>query len=142
MRILGLDFGSKTIGVALSDELTITAQALTSISRTTLNRDLEAILALIREHQACELVIGMPMNMNGSRGPAAAAVEEFMGRLQSLTDIQIIPWDERLSTVAAERILLEGDLSRGKRKKVIDRLAAAIILQGYLDSRPHKKSHP
>ena len=136
MRILGLDFGSKTIGVALSDELTITAQTLTSISRTNLNRDLEALLALIREHHVEELVIGMPINMDGSRGPAAEAVEEFMSRLKPLTAVKIIPWDERLTTVAAERILLEGDLSRRKRRRVIDRLSAAIILQGYLDSRP------
>jgi putative Holliday junction resolvase len=136
MRILGLDFGSKTIGVAMSDELTITAQTLTSISRTALNRDLEALLALIREHAVEEVVIGMPINMDGSRGPAAQAVEDFIDRLKSLTAVKIIPWDERLTTVAAERILLEGDLSRRKRRLVIDRLSAAIILQGYLDSRP------
>jgi putative Holliday junction resolvase len=136
MRILGLDFGSKTIGVAMSDELTITAQTLTSISRTALNRDLEALLALIREHAVEEVVIGMPINMDGSRGPAAQAVEGFIDRLKSLTAVKIIPWDERLTTVAAERILLEGDLSRRKRRLVIDRLSAAIILQGYLDSRP------
>jgi putative Holliday junction resolvase len=136
MRILGLDFGTKTIGVALSDELTITAQTLTSISRTTLKRDLETLQQLIREHGVDEVVIGMPVNMDGSRGPAAEAVADFIDRLRSLTDIEIIPWDERLTTVAAERILLEGDLSRRKRRQVIDRLAAAIILQGYLDSRP------
>ncbi|MBI5582912.1 MAG: Holliday junction resolvase RuvX [Deltaproteobacteria bacterium] len=136
MRILGLDFGTKTIGVALSDELTITAQTLTSLSRTTLQRDLEALLQLIREHQVDEVVIGMPINMDGSRGPAAQAVDDFIDRLKSLTAVKIIPWDERLTTVAAERILLEGDLSRRKRRLVIDRLSAAIILQGYLDSRP------
>jgi putative Holliday junction resolvase len=136
MRILGLDFGTKTIGVALSDELTITAQTLTSISRTTLKRDLETLQQLIREHGVDEVVIGLPVNMDGSRGPAAEAVADFIDRLRSLTDIEIIPWDERLTTVAAERILLEGDLSRRKRRQVIDRLAAAIILQGYLDSRP------
>jgi putative Holliday junction resolvase len=136
MRILGLDFGTKTFGVALSDELTITAQALTSISRTTPNRDLEALLQLIRDHGVEEVVIGLPINMDGSRGPAAEAVEEFSNRLKALTEIKIILWDERLTTVAAERILLEGDLSRRKRRRVIDRLSAAIILQGYLDSRP------
>lgn len=136
MRILGLDFGTKTFGVALSDELTITAQALTSISRTTLNRDLEGLLQLIRDHGVEEVVIGLPINMDGSRGPAAEAVEAFSNRLKALTEIKIILWDERLTTVAAERILLEGDLSRRKRRRVIDRLSAAIILQGYLDSRP------
>jgi putative Holliday junction resolvase len=138
MRILGLDFGTKTIGVALSDELTITAQALTSVSRTALSRDLEALVRLIKEHGVEEVVIGLPVNMDGSRGPAAQAVADFIDRLQPLTVARIIPWDERLTTVAAERILLEGDLSRRKRRQVIDRLSAAIILQGYLDSRPKK----
>jgi putative Holliday junction resolvase len=139
MRIMSLDLGSKTIGVALSDELTITAQVLTSIHRTTLAKDLEAILRLVADHQAEELVIGLPINMDGSRGGAVDKVETFVEHLSARLTIRIIPWDERLSTVAAERILLEGDLSRAKRRKVIDRLAAAIILQGYLDSRPRSQ---
>jgi putative Holliday junction resolvase len=136
MRIMSLDLGSKTIGVALSDELTITAQVLTSIHRTALAKDLEAILRLVEDHQVEELVIGLPINMDGSRGGAVGKVETFIEHLSPRLTIKIIPWDERLSTVAAERILLEGDLSRAKRRKVIDRLSAAIILQGYLDSRP------
>ncbi|HSO71729.1 MAG TPA: Holliday junction resolvase RuvX [Thermodesulfobacteriota bacterium] len=136
MRIMGLDLGSKTIGVALSDPLTITAQSLTSIHRTSLAKDLEAILRLVEAHQVEELVIGLPINMDGSRGGAVDKVETFIEHLNALLTIRIIRWDERLSTVAAERILLEGDLSRAKRRKVIDRLSAAIILQGYLDSRP------
>ena len=139
MRIMGLDLGSKTIGVALSDELTITAQVLTSIHRTTLAKDLEAILRLVEDHQVEELVIGLPINMDGSRGGAVDKVETFIEHLSARLTIKIIPWDERLSTVAAERILLEGDLSRAKRRKVIDRLSAAIILQGYLDSRPRSQ---
>jgi putative Holliday junction resolvase len=139
MRIMSLDLGSKTIGVALSDELTITAQVLTSIHRTTLAKDLEAILRLVADHQAEELVIGLPINMDGSRGGAVDKVETFVEHLSARLTIRIIPWDERLSTVAAERILLEGDLSRAKRRKVIDRLSAAIILQGYLDSRPRSQ---
>ena len=133
---MGLDLGSKTIGVALSDPLTITAQSLTSIHRTSLAKDLEAILRLVEAHQVEELVIGLPINMDGSRGGAVDKVETFIEHLNALLTLKIIRWDERLSTVAAERILLEGDLSRAKRRKVIDRLSAAIILQGYLDSRP------
>jgi len=140
MRIMSLDLGSKTIGVALSDELTITAQVLTSIHRTALAKDLEAILRLVEDHQVEELVIGLPINMDGSRGGAVDKVETFIEHLSARLTIKIIPWDERLSTVAAERILLEGDLSRAKRRKVIDRLSAAIILQGYLDSRPRNRS--
>jgi putative Holliday junction resolvase len=140
MRIMSLDLGSKTIGVALSDELTITAQVLTSIHRTALAKDLEAILRLVEDHQVEELVIGLPINMDGSRGGAVDKVETFIEYLSARLTIKIIPWDERLSTVAAERILLEGDLSRAKRRKVIDRLSAAIILQGYLDSRPRNRS--
>ena len=139
MRIMGLDLGSKTIGVAVSDPLYITAQVLTSLRRTTLAKDLDAIEGLVAEHQIQELVIGLPINMDGSRGGAVDQVETFIGQLGARLAIRIIPWDERLSTVAAERILLEGDLSRAKRRKVIDRLSAAIILQGYLDSRPRRR---
>lgn len=136
---MGLDLGSKIIGVALSDPLTITAQILTSIHRTTLAKDLEVIGRLVEDHQVEELVIGLPINMDGSRGGAVDKVESFIEHLSTRLAIRIIPWDERLSTVAAERILLEGDLSRAKRRKVIDRLSAAIILQGYLDSRPRSR---
>jgi putative holliday junction resolvase len=139
MRIMGLDLGSKTIGVAVSDPLYITAQVLTSIHRTTLAKDLEAIVELVEENQIQELVIGLPINMDGSRGGAVDQVETFIAQLSARLAIRIIPWDERLSTVAAEKILLEGDLSRAKRRKVIDRLSAAIILQGYLDSRPRSR---
>jgi putative Holliday junction resolvase len=139
MKILGLDLGSKTIGVAMSDDLEITAQVLTSIKRTALSKDLGAILDLVREYQVQELVVGLPINMDGSKGESALKAEEFIEHLRQVLTIKIIPWDERLSTVAAERILLEGDLSRQKRRKVIDRVAAGFILQGYLDSRSRDK---
>jgi putative Holliday junction resolvase len=139
MRIMGLDLGSKTIGVAVSDPLTITAQVLTSIHRTALEKDLGAIVRLTEEYQIQELIVGLPINMDGSRGGAVDRVETFIGQLEARLSIRIVPWDERLSTVAAEKILLEGDLSRAKRRKVIDRLSAAIILQGYLDSRPRSR---
>lgn len=135
MKILGLDLGTKTIGVALSDDLALTAQVLTTIPRTTPEKDLQALIHLIQKHQVTEIVIGLPINMDGSKGESARQVEAFMESLRTVFPKRIIPWDERLSTVAAERILLEGDLSRKKRRKVIDRLSAAIILQNYLDSR-------
>ncbi len=139
MKILGLDMGSKTIGVAISDDLLITAQVLTSIKRTRLEKDLAEVVALVEEYQAQEIVVGLPINMDGTKGGSALMAEAFIENLRQDLPIKIIPWDERLSTVAAERILLEGDLSRQKRRKVIDRLAAAFILQGYLDSRPRDK---
>jgi putative Holliday junction resolvase len=135
---MGLDLGSKTIGVALSDDLTLTAQVLTSIQRSTLAKDLAAIKDLVSEYRAAELVVGLPFNMNGTKGESARRAEDFIENLRASVAVRIIPWDERLSTVAAEKILLEGDLSRKKRRRVIDRLSAAIILQGYLDSRPRK----
>jgi len=138
MKILGLDLGSRTIGVAISDDLLLTAQVLTSIKRTILEKDLAVILALVNEYKVQEIVVGLPFNMDGSKGESARKAEEFIEKLRETFLIKIIPWDERLSTVAAERILLEGDLSRQKRRKVIDRLSAAIILQGYLDSRSWK----
>jgi putative holliday junction resolvase len=138
MKILGFDFGSKTIGVAISDDLFLTAQVLTSIQRTTLEKDLAVIVGLVNEYQVQEIVVGLPINMDGSTGESARKAEAFIDKLRETFSIKIIPWDERLSTVAAERILLEGDLSRKKRRKVIDRLSAAIILQGYLDSRPRE----
>jgi putative Holliday junction resolvase len=138
MKILGLDLGSKTIGVAISDDLVLTAQVLTSIKRTVLAKDLADILALVNEYQVQEIAVGLPINMDGTKGESARQAEAFIEKLRETFLIKIIPWDERLSTVAAERILLEGDLSRKKRRKVIDRLSAAIILQGYLDSRPRE----
>ena len=138
MKILGLDLGSKTIGVAISDDLLLTAQVLTSIKRTLLEKDLADIVGLVDEYQVQEIVVGLPINMDGSTGESARKAEAFIEKLRECFPIKIIPWDERLSTVAAERILLEGDLSRKKRRKVIDRLSAAIILQGYLDSRPRE----
>ena len=142
MKILGLDLGSKTIGVAISDDLFLTAQVLTSIQRTTLEKDLTVIVDLVEQYGVEEIVVGMPINMDGSAGESARRAEVFIEKLRETFSFKIIPWDERLSTVAAERILLEGDLSRKKRRKVIDRLSAAIILQGYLDSRPRNSGRP
>lgn len=124
--------------MALSDELHLTAQVLTTINRQSLSVDLESLRRITKEHDVSQIVVGMPINMDGSLGPKARETERFMAELACAVDCPITDWDERLSTVAAERTLLEANLSRAKRRKVIDRVAAAWILQGYLDSRAAK----
>ena len=133
MRILGLDIGSKRIGVAVSDELGLTAQGIETLHRKNLDIDLGRILDLAKEYAVREIVVGMPYNMDGSEGPQAAFVREMMEQLSSRTELPVREWDERLTSAAAERTLLEADMSRAKRRKVIDKLAAVLILQGYLD---------
>jgi len=135
MRILGLDVGDATIGVAVSDELLITAQGLETIRRTGDERDLEAVADLAREYAVSEIVVGMPVNMDGTIGPQAKKTQEFADALEKHTGIPMRAWDERLTTVAAERVLVSADLSRRKRKRVRDKLAAVMILQSYLDGR-------
>lgn len=135
MRFLGLDLGKKTIGVAVSDETGLTGQPLTTIKRASLTKDLEAIIRLIEEYSVGHIVAGMPVNMNGTIGPRGTAVEKFIGILRERTGLPVSSWDERLSTVAVERVLINGDVSRARRREVIDKMAAAYILQGYLDSR-------
>jgi len=134
MRVLGLDVGSKTIGVAVSDELGWTAQALEVIQRKGMSRDIERIKQVITEYQVGNIIIGLPKNMDGKEGEQAKKVREFLEILQTKVNLPIKTWDERFSTVMAEKTLLEGDLSRAKRKKIIDKVAAQVILQGYLDS--------
>ena len=135
MRTLGLDVGTKTVGVALSDELGITAQSLKVLRRRNLKEDVGQLAALVREHEVSRIVIGLPLNMDGTEGPRAAASRSFGQTLSDRLALPVEYWDERLSTVAAERVLLEADLSRKKRKQVIDQLAAAYILQGWLDAQ-------
>lgn len=139
MRILGLDVGDKTIGVAVCDELGITAQALKTIRRKAILSDLNVLDEIIREYEAECLVIGIPINMNGTLGPAARKVMNFAEKLK-VFNIPVIEQDERLTTMMAEKIMIQGDVRREKRKKVIDQVAAALILQGYLDrrAREHK----
>jgi len=134
MRILGLDVGSKTIGVAVSDELGITAQGVTTLTRKELSDDSAQLLKIVEEYKAERIVVGLPKNMNGTLGPAAQMVLSLIEELQKSVTLPIVTWDERLSTMAAERTLLEADVSRKKRKQVIDKVAAILILQGYLDS--------
>lgn len=134
MRALGLDVGTKTIGVAVSDGLGLTAQAVTTIRRTNLKADLAALAELAREHEASSLVVGLPLNMDGSEGPRAEASRKFADSATQALGLPAEFWDERLSTVAAERTLLEADLSRARRRQVIDQVAAQFILQGWLDA--------
>ncbi|WP_407314754.1 Holliday junction resolvase RuvX [Desulfosporosinus sp. SB140] len=140
MRIMGLDFGSKTIGVAVSDALFWTAQGVKTIRRS--NEEIEELRKLIQEYEVAEIVIGYPKNMNGTLGPRCALTDEFVERLRAEFGLPVELWDERLSTVAAQRTLLEADMSRSKRKQVIDKMAAVFILQGYLDRRHAKRNIP
>jgi putative Holliday junction resolvase len=140
-KYLGLDLGQKTIGVAFSDDLGLTAQSLVTINRRGLKNDLEALAKIIEERVITGLVVGLPINMNGTMGEAARGVLKTVEVLQSTFKLPVYTFDERLSTVDAERILLEADLSRKKRKKVIDRLAAALILQGFLDQQKYQRKN-
>ncbi len=140
MRILGLDVGTKTIGVAVSDEMGWTGQGIGTIRRTNIRADLVELDEYLQQYAVEKIVVGVPRNMNGSIGRAAEQVYFFIEQLREKFPIPIDTWDERLSTVAAERVLLEADMSRGKRKKVIDKVAAAVILQGYLDYLSMKDS--
>lgn len=133
---MGLDLGDKTIGISMSDELGWTAQGLEVIRRKEAfpEADLERLDQLIKEYQVEKVVVGLPKNMNGTIGPRGELCKEFGRSLQERTGLPIQMWDERLSTVAAERMLISADVSRKKRKQVIDKMAAVIILQGFLDS--------
>ena len=132
-RIMGLDVGDKTIGVAVSDLMGLTAQGVKTIKRVGNKKDIEALKEIIKERQVNKIVSGLPKNMNGTLGPQGEKVIKFCELLEEETGIKIEYWDERLSTVAAERTLIQGNVRRENRKGVIDMVAAVIILQGYLD---------
>ena len=131
--LLGLDVGAKTIGIALSDISGIIASARETIFRSKFREDAAALLAIAAKLDACALVVGLPLNMDGTEGPRAQSTRTFVRNLAALTPLPIIYWDERLSTAAAERVLLAADASRKRRAEVIDKAAAAYILQGALD---------
>jgi len=141
MRIMGLDVGSKTVGVAISDAFGWTAQGIEtikideSIEQFGLNR----IGELVKLHEVSSFVVGYPKNMNNSIGPRAEASEKFAELLRTTFDLPVFLWDERLTTAAAERMLIQADVSRKKRKQVIDKMAAVMILQGYLDSKSNMR---
>lgn len=131
--LLGLDLGTRTIGTALSDRRRMVATPARTLKRTKFTPDAQALLAQAAQAEACGLVLGLPLNMDGSEGPRAQSTRAFARNLSHLTDLPILLWDERLSTVAAERMLLEADLSRKRRAEVVDSVAAGLILQGALD---------
>ncbi|MEH7490776.1 Holliday junction resolvase RuvX [Neobacillus niacini] len=137
MRIMGLDVGSKTVGIAISDELGWTAQGLKTlkIDEEKSKFGFDEIGQLIKEYGISQVVIGLPKNMNGTIGPRGEASKRYAEEIENQFAVSTILWDERLTTMAAERVLLEADVSRKKRKKVIDKMAASMILQGYLDSK-------
>lgn len=136
MRIMGLDYGSVTVGVAISDALQLTAQGIETISRkeeNKLRRTLARIEELITEYEVGRIVIGLPKNMNNTVGERAQRTLEFKEKLERRTGLPVEMWDERLSTVAAEQVLMESGVRREDRKQYVDKIAAALILQGYLD---------
>ena len=135
MRILCLDVGEKNIGVAVSDPLGLTAQGLEVIKRQSLSKDLRKIRQLLKDYDVEEIVLGLPRNMNGTIGEKAREILRFKEKLEEVVGIAVTLWDERLTTVAAQRALLEDDVSRKGRKKVIDKLAAVFILENYLRYR-------
>jgi len=135
---MGLDFGSKTVGVAVSDSMLITAQGLEIIRRqeeNKLRRTLARIEELIVEYEVEEIVLGLPKHMNATEGVRAELTKEFREKLMRRTGLPVILWDERLTTVAADRAMMEAGIRREKRRDYVDKIAAALILQGYLDSR-------
>ncbi len=132
MRIMCLDIGEKRIGVAISDPLGITAQGLDVIHRTDFKKDLRKIRSFIDDYQVEELILGLPLNMDGTKGEKAQEVLHLQSLLAEKMPVPVNTWDERLTTVAARRVLLDGDVTRKGRKKVIDKLAAVLILDNYL----------
>ena len=136
MRILALDYGTKRIGVAVSDELKLIAQPLEFVPAEPFPAFLARLKSLLVEKEVELVLVGMPRNMNGTYGPAAAKVEEFITQLRETTGVPIKTWDERLTSAQANRYLIEGNVRREKRKEKVDQMAAAILLQSFLDSRP------
>ncbi|MDD2216763.1 MAG: Holliday junction resolvase RuvX [Eubacteriales bacterium] len=143
MKIMALDVGDKTIGVALSDDLLITAQGLTTIERVGIRKDTTAVLNLVKEYGCTTIVVGLPLNLDGTDSQQTGKVREcttLLGnklRSSGLQEVEIVFQDERFSTLIAEKVLIEADVSRKKRKNVIDKQAATVILQSYLDQRKY-----
>lgn len=140
MRIIGLDVGDKTIGVAVSDGLGLTAQGVTTIRRQNNQKDFAALREIIDEYEAAEVVVGLPKNMDGSIGPQADKAIAFSEKIKKEFGLPVVLLDERLSTVMAQKTLIQADVSRAKRKHVIDKVAAQLILQVYLDRKRREKN--
>lgn len=142
MRIMGLDFGSKTVGVAISDPLLITAQGIEIIRRkeeNKLRQTLARIEELIEEYEVKEIVLGLPKNMNDTLGPRVDLTLEFKEKLERRTGLPVHTWDDRLTTVSADRTMMEAGIRRENRKEYVDKIAAVLILQGFLDCRGRKQ---
>lgn len=142
MRIIGLDFGSKTVGVAVSDELLITAQGVEIINRKSqskLRQTLARIEELIRQYSVEKIVLGFPKNMNNTEGERCEKTLEFKEMLERRTGLEVVLWDERLTTVAADRTMMEAGIRRENRKQYVDQIAATFILQGYLDYQKNRQ---
>lgn len=141
MRIMALDLGTRTIGVAVSDVTGLIANGIETVRRTSPERDFSRLEQLVAQWEIGEIVLGYPKNMNGTIGERAKVSEQFAEELKNrFPGISVVLWDERLSTIAAERVLIDADLQRKKRRKVIDMMAAVVILQNYLDSRSLRRS--
>jgi putative holliday junction resolvase len=135
MRILCLDYGSKRIGVAVCDELGMTAQGLATIFRKNRRQDLEEIAAFIRTYSVEKIVVGYPIRLDGTEGIECEKISKFASILESTFSLPVIKWDETLSTKEAEEILIRANITRNKRRNIVDKLAASLILQGYLDAQ-------
>lgn len=137
MRTMGLDVGTKTVGIAISDSLGWTAQGIETIKidEAVGSFGMKRVKQLTEEYEVTEFVVGYPKNMNNTIGPRGEASEQYAEKLRGKFGLPVVLWDERLTTMAAERVLIEADVSRKKRKSVIDKMAAVMILQGYLDSQ-------
>ncbi len=132
-RLMGVDLGTKTIGLALSDVSRSIASPLETIKRTKFTADAERLIALAKEHGVVALVFGLPLNMDGTEGPRCQSTRAFVRNLEKLTDLPVVFWDERMSTQAVTRTLLDADASRARRAELVDKMAASYILQGALD---------
>jgi len=135
-RLLGLDAGETTIGLALSDTMRTIASPLETIERRKFSKDMEKLKKIIATHAVGGLVIGYPINMDGSLGPRAQSTRTLVANLGKHTELPMLLWDERMSTLAVERVMLEADMSRQRRAQLVDKLAASYMLQGFLDSMP------
>ena len=135
MRYLGLDVGDRTIGAAVSDPSGTLASGLATVRRVGPRKDLRAVAELVRRHEAGEIVVGLPRSLDGSVGPQARKVLSFMDGLRLLVKVPVVPWDERFTSVVAQRTLIEANVSRRDRKAVVDKVSAVLILQNYLDYR-------
>jgi putative pre-16S rRNA nuclease len=134
-RTLALDYGDRRIGIALSDERGIAARPLMTLERVSWRKDLDRLNRIVREHDVRRIVIGLPLDMDGARGRRARLTESIMQRIRAGTGLPVIAWDERLTTVQAERILISGDVRRSRRRELIDQVAAVILLQTWLDAQ-------